>query len=136
MNRKQLFEQLERHEGLKLKPYTDTVGKLTIGVGRNLDDVGISYGEAMLMLSNDVETAELLLKRRFPIVKGLDETRYHVLVNMCFNLGINRLANFRKMWIAIEAQDWPKAALEMLDSKWAKQVGNRAIELSNQMREG
>ena len=136
MNRKQLFEQLERHEGLKLKPYTDTVGKLTIGVGRNLDDVGISHGEAMLMLSNDVEVAEKELRQRFPIVKQLDETRYHVLVNMCFNMGVTRLAGFQQMWFAIEAQDWPKAALEMLDSKWARQVGNRAIELSTQMREG
>ena len=136
MNRKQLFDQLERHEGLKLKPYTDTVGKLTIGVGRNLDDVGISHGEAMLMLSNDVEVAEKELRQRFPIVKQLDETRYHVLINMCFNMGVTRLAGFQKMWFAIEAQDWPKAALEMLDSKWARQVGNRAIELSTQMREG
>lgn len=136
MNRKQFFDQLERHEDLKLKPYVDSVGKLTIGVGRNLDDVGISHSEAMLMMSNDVEAAETELTRRFPIVKKLDETRYFVLVNMCFNLGSPRLAGFKKMWLAIEAQDWPKAALEMLDSKWAKQVGNRAIELATQMREG
>lgn len=136
MNRKQFFDQLERHEGLKLKPYKDTEGILTIGVGRNLEDVGINHGEAMLMLSNDVEAAEGELKRRFPIVNSLDETRYLVLVNMCFNMGPSRLAGFKNMWLAIEAQDWPKAALEMLDSKWARQVGNRAIELATQMREG
>ena len=136
MNRKQLFDQLERHEGLKLKPYMDTVGKLTIGVGRNLDDVGISHAEAMLMLSNDVEIAENELRQRFPIVKQLDETRYLTLVNMCFNIGVTRLANFQKMWFAIENGDWATAADEMLDSKWARQVGQRATELSDQMRNG
>lgn len=136
MNREEALDQLVQHEGLKLKPYRDTVGKLTIGVGRNLDDMGISIDEAMIMLDNDVTTAENELHSRFPITRNLNGTRYWVLVNMCFNMGAPRLAGFKKMWLAVETQDWPKAAKEMLDSKWARQVGNRANELADLMRNG
>lgn len=136
MNRKQFFEQLERHEGLKLKPYRDTVGKLTIGVGRNLDDVGISHAEAMLMLANDVEETERQMQRRFPIVKTLDEVRYYALLNMAFNMGVGTLGQFGNMWLAIGRGDWDTAAVEALDSKWARQVGRRATELAEQLRNG
>lgn len=136
MNRQQFFDQLERHEGLKLKPYRDTVGKLTIGVGRNLDDVGISHAEAMLMLNNDVEEAERQMRQRFPIVRKLDEVRYYALLNMAFNMGISTLSKFRNMWLAIDQGDWSRAADEALDSKWATQVGNRAVEIAAMLREG
>lgn len=136
MNRQDALDQLTRHEGLKLKPYRDTVGKLTIGVGRNLDDVGISIDEAMLMLDNDFDTAEQELQTRFPITRDMDGPRYYALVNMCFNLGITRLAMFKKMWAAIGDGDWDRAADEALDSKWARQVGNRATELAEMLRRG
>ena len=134
MNREDALDQLVQHEGLKLKPYHCTAGKLTIGVGRNLDDVGISVDEAMLMLDNDVTTAENELRSRFPIVQNIDGARYWALVNMAFNMGIGRLAQFRNMWAAIGDGDWNRAADEALDSIWAKQVGKRAHDITEMLR--
>ena len=136
MSYQKLTEQLIRHEGLKLKPYKCTAGKLTIGVGRNLDDVGISKGEALHLLSQDILTAREELVRAFPWTMELDDVRFQTLINMAFNLGISRLSQFTKTMSLIRDGQYDVAATEMLDSRWAKQVGNRAIELSEQMRTG
>lgn len=131
------FEQmLMQHEGVKLKPYHCTAGKLTIGVGRNLDDVGISEEEALYLMRNDIERAARDLADHFPIVRDLDDVRYYVLVDMAFNLGIVGLGRFKKMWACISVRDYECAAREMLDSKWAEQVGKRALKLSKMMRTG
>lgn len=130
-------EQLVRHEGLRLKPYRCTAGKLTIGIGRNLDDCGISQSEAYVMLINDIMNCEKQLQSKIPnIYNGLDEVRKSVLLNMCFNLGINGLLCFKNTLAFVKAGDWERAANNMLASKWAKQVGRRAIELSELMRKG
>jgi len=130
-------EQLVRHEGLRLKPYRCTAGKLTIGIGRNLDDCGISQSEAYVMLINDIMNCEKQLQQKIPdIYNGLDEVRKSVLLNMCFNLGIKGLMEFKNTLAFIKAGDWERAANGMLASKWAKQVGRRAIELSELMRKG
>ena len=130
-------EQLVRHEGLRLKPYRCTAGKLTIGIGRNLDDCGITQSEAYVMLINDIMNCEKQLQSKIPdIYNGLDEVRKSVLLNMCFNLGINGLLGFKNTLAFVKAGDWERAANNMLVSKWAKQVGRRAIELSELMRKG
>ncbi len=130
-------EQLIRHEGLRLKPYRCTAGKLTIGIGRNLDDCGISQSEAYVMLINDIMNCEKQLQAKIPdIYNGLDEVRKSVLLNMCFNLGINGLLGFKNTLAFVKAGDWERAANNMLVSRWAKQVGRRAIELSELMRKG
>ena len=130
-------EQLVRHEGLRLKPYRCTAGKLTIGIGRNLDDCGISQSEAYIMLINDIMNCEKQLQAKIPdIYNGLDEVRKSVLLNMCFNLGINGLLGFKNTLAFVKAGDWERAANNMLVSRWAKQVGRRAIELSELMRKG
>ena len=130
-------EQLVRHEGLRLKPYRCTAGKLTIGVGRNLDDCGISLSEAYVLLENDIQNCERQLLDEIPeIYNSLDEVRKSVLLNMCFNLGIKGLLEFKNTLAFIDAGDWERAANGMLASKWAKQVGRRAIELSELMRKG
>ena len=130
-------EQLVRHEGLRLKPYRCTAGKLTIGVGRNLDDCGISQSEAYIMLINDIMNCEKQLQAKIPdIYNGLDEVRKSVLLNMCFNLGISGLLGFKNTLEFIKVGDWERAANNMLVSRWAKQVGRRAIELSELMRKG
>jgi lysozyme len=130
-------EQLVRHEGLRLKPYRCTASKLTIGIGRNLDDCGISQSEAYVMLINDIMNCEKQLQAKIPdIYNGLDEVRKSVLLNMCFNLGINGLLGFKNTLAFVKAGDWERAANNMLVSKWAKQVGRRAIELSELMRKG
>ena len=129
--------QLVRHEGLRLKPYRCTAGKLTIGIGRNLDDRGISQKEAYSLLENDIRDCEQQLLDEIPdIFNVLDEVRQSVLLNMCFNPGIKGLLEFKNTLALIAAGDWERAAKGMLASKWAKQVGLRAIELSELMRKG
>ena len=135
MNR--IKEQLVRHEGLRLKPYRCTAGKLTIGYGRNLDDCGISQKEAYILLENDIQDCDQSLIDEIPeIYNALDEVRKSVLLNMCFNLGISGLLEFNNTLTFIAAGDWERAANGMLASKWAKQVGKRAIELSEMMWKG
>ena len=135
MNRQLLRSQLERHEGLRLKPYLDTVGKLTVGYGRNLEDVGISRDEADFMLDNDIDQVERQLET-VDEYRDLDPVRQTVIANMAFNLGFAGLMGFKNMRSAIDRRDWDRAADEMLNSKWARQVGVRAVELSEIMRTG
>ena len=131
-----LIEQLIVHEGLVLEPYECTAGKLTIGVGRNLEDRGISVDEAHYLLKNDIEIVERELLEAQPLVSMLDAVRQRVLVDMGFNLGTPTLMKFQKMWDAIEDEDWVEASEQMLDSRWAKQVGRRAERLSQAMSTG
>lgn len=131
-----IIEQLQRDEGLRLHPYTDTVGKTTIGYGRNLDDKGISSTEAITLLTNDIADVESILTNRLPWFSNLDPIRQAVLVNMTFNMGFNGLEQFTKMLEAAAQGNWDEAATEMLDSKWATQVGDRASRLAQQMKTG
>lgn len=131
-----LREQLIRHEGLRLKPYTDTVGKLTIGVGRNLADVGISAEEAYYLLDRDIGAATTMLDSHLPWFKSLDEVRRAVLIDMCFNMGWLTLSTFHGTLAAIEGHEFDQASAHMLDSKWATQVGVRATRLAMMMRSG
>ena len=138
-----IVNQLIRHEGLKLKPYRCTAGKLTIGVGRNIEDNGITEEEAMMMLRNDIETisnelalavAEMGITLRD--VEKMGQVRVLTLTNLAFNMGVPRLLGFKKTFAALKEHDYETAADEMLNSKWSRQVGNRAIELAEQMRTG
>lgn len=129
-------DQLIRDEGLRLHPYKDSVGKLTIGVGRNLDDVGISKAEAALLLDNDIADAVQRLETAFPWAAALDDVRKAVLINMTFNMGIQGLAGFKNFLAAVQAGDYSKARDEMLDSIWAEQTGPRAQRLAIQMESG
>jgi lysozyme len=140
MNIKFLTEQLTRHEGKRSKLYKDTVGKWTIGIGRNLDDVGLYDDEINLMLSNDIRRHYKDLLIYLPWVEKLSEIRQNVLTNMCFNMGIGNqqkgLLSFRNTLDAIQIGDYFRASEMMLASKWAKQVGQRAVELAKQMANG
>lgn len=127
---------LKLHEDVKLKPYRDTVGKLTIGVGRNLDDVGISTEEADFLLMGDISNVEDDLKSNLTFFSKLDEVRQVVLVDMCFNMGIKRLLNFKNTLALIAKGDYGAAADQMLKSVWASQVKLRAKRLSEMMRTG
>lgn len=132
----QLKEMLVRHEGLRLKPYHDTVGKLTIGVGRNLDDFGLTNEEVLVLLHNDILRTMQEVRRAFPWYLRLNAVRQNVVLNMVFNLGLSRFLGFKKTIEALEGKNWDTAAKEMLDSKWAMQVGRRAQELSKMMKTG
>jgi lysozyme len=136
MSTKKLKEILIRHEALRLKPYLCPAGKLTIGVGRNLDDKGISKEEAHMLLDNDIFEACNECYQKFPWFDKLNEARTIVVISMVFNLGMTRFSKFRKTIKYIEAGRFDAAADEMLDSLWARQVGPRADELSQMMRNG
>ena len=136
MSRDQLRAQIAKHEGLRLHPYQDTVGKWTIGFGRNLSDNGITRAEALLLLDHDIDDAMRDLMARFPWTATLDTVRFAVLVEMCFNLGIARLAGFKNTLRAVERGDYDAAAKGMLASKWASQVKGRAVTMARQMRSG
>jgi lysozyme len=131
-----LRETLIRHEGLRLKPYRDTRNKLTIGIGRNLEDVGITREEALMLLDNDIARVRREVELAFPWFSRLIPARKDVVLNMVFNLGLSRFRRFRKAIAAIRARDWEQAAREMLASLWARQVGRRARELAEMMRRG
>lgn len=135
-----LKKQIIRHEGMRLKPYKDVTGHLTIGVGRNLDANGITEEEALLMLDHD------LLKAKEDMRSLLDEfevaswslriERQEALVNFVFNVGKGTAKQFKKMWTALKTYDYNEAAEQLLYSMYAKQVGQRAIELAEQLRTG
>lgn len=136
MNYATLKEQLILDEGMRLHPYDDTVGKMSIGVGRNLTDVGISKDEAMILLDNDINTAINSLDKSLTWWRTMNDVRQNVLVNMCFNMGVMGLMKFKKALTAMEAGDYDTAANEMEDSAWYTQVGARAHRLCSLMRNG
>jgi lysozyme len=131
-----LTADLIRDEGLKLKPYTDTVGKLTIGIGRNLTDRGISRQEALVLARNDVDAAAAELDRFAPWWRSASEARRRALLNMTFNMGWPRVSGFAAMLAALQAGDYGAAADAALDSVWARQVGARALRVSELIRRG
>ena len=136
MNGVQLIEELKRDEGVVLTLYKCSAGKNTIGVGRNVDDRGITEDESDYLLGNDIDLCVDELENNFTWYKNLSDARQRVLVNMCFNLGLTRLLGFKKFLAALEAEDWDRAAEEMLDSKWAVQVGPRSTRLRDLLLEG
>jgi len=129
-------DMLIRHEGMRLHPYQCTAGKTTIGVGRNLDDNGITYPEAMTMLDHDVARVTNELMINLPFFSDLDDVRQAALIDMCFNMGISRLKRFKKMLWGFDVCDFGKAADEAQDSAWFKQVGTRAVEVVAMIRHG
>jgi lysozyme len=128
-----LKDQLIRDEGVILHPYIDSVGKTTIGVGRNLVDNGITIEEAMSLLVVDLARAKLAVCEALPWAVSLSEPRKAVLVNMAFNLGIHGLLGFVLTLGLVKDGRYVEASDEMLNSKWATQVGIRATRLSRQM---
>lgn len=130
-----LIAQLKRHEGLELMPYKCTSGKTTIGVGRNLEDIGITEEEAELLLLNDIGRVKQELEND-QWYMDLDPVRKAVIENMSFNLGYPTLKKFQNMIAHISEGNFELASKEMLNSRWSKQVGQRSIELAEQMRTG
>ena len=131
-----LIDTLVRHEGLRRLAYEDSVGVLTIGVGRNIEEVGLSDDEIYYLLKNDIRRCETELDNSFRWYKDLDQVRQEAMINLCFNLGITRLRKFKLALRAMEAKDYEDAADEFLDSLWATQVGQRAVEVAEMIRTG
>ena len=124
-------------EGLRLRPYKCSAGKLTIGYGRNLEDVGISKEEADAMFDKDftkaMEGAAKILQEEG--ITSLHKQRFYVLTDMVFNLGYTGTKKFKKLLYALKKGLYDDAAKEMLDSQWAVQVGSRAIKLAAMMKD-
>jgi lysozyme len=131
-----LIAQLKVHEGVRSKVYLDTEGIETIGVGRNLRDRGLSDDEIELMLANDIRDFQEEVENAFPWWSDLDDVRQRVVVDMAFNMGLGSLSKFVNTLAHIENGRYEEASVEMLDSKWARQVGDRANVLSNMMKTG
>lgn len=137
MNINALQAQLIEHEGLRLDLYKDSVGIWTIGVGRNLEHVGLrSEVEAKYLLRSDILAIRSELLVSLPWITDLDDVRQRVLTNMAFNLGVTGLLGFHKTLGFISDGKYVDAAQEMLRSRWARQVGKRAIALSEMMARG
>nr|WP_175800921.1 glycoside hydrolase family protein [Burkholderia anthina] len=130
-----LKAELSLDEGRKNRIYVDTVGKVSGGIGRNLTDKGFRDNEIDLMYQNDVAETEAWLDRNLPWWRSLDPVRQRVLMNMAFNMQ-GRLLGFRNFLAAAQRHDWSTASAEMLDSLWARQVGDRAKRLASMMRSG
>lgn len=132
-----LTEQIKIDEGKRLKPYKCSSGKLTIGYGRNIEDNGITEHEALIMLQTDIEKADADCKMWLPdIYDWLSPVRQAVIANMMINMGYPTLKQFKNFKQALMKGDFAKASEEMLNSRWAKQVGDRALRLARQMRTG
>jgi lysozyme len=136
MDRNRLIDQLRIHEGVEKTVYNDSEGIPTIGVGRNLRDRGLSDDEIDYLLSNDIDIVVNELDKVMPWWRDLDEVRQRVLCDLVFNLGMPRFSGFKKSISYMKQQMWDQAANELLDSKWARQVGRRAHTLSEMMRTG
>ena len=136
MNVETLKQELIIDEGKRSKPYVDTVGKTTIGVGRNLTDVGLSDDEIDMLLTNDVNKAFSQLVVALPWVLTLSDTRQRALTNMAFNMGLKTLLTFTTTLGLISAGKYEDASHAMLNSKWATQVGDRAKRIALMIKEG
>lgn len=156
-DREKLVEALIEHEGFRSQVYQDSLGIDTVGIGRNLEDRGltkdeldyldipniqtvyehgITYADAVYLACNDISIVEDELLSHHPIVHELSAQRQMCLIDMAFNMGVPRLLKFKKMWAAIYDSDFATASKEMLDSRWSVQVGKRSMKLALLMREG
>ena len=132
-------ENIKLHEGFSQFAYKCPAGRTTIAYGRNIDKnggVGVSRDEAEYLLANDIFRINLKLIQSFPRFTSLDNVRQAALIDMAYNIGLGGLRGFKKMIKAMVAGDYETAANEMLDSRWANQVGSRATKLSQMIRTG
>ena len=133
-----LVKQLRRHEGVRTHAYKCSANMITVGVGRNIDEnggLGLSNDEIDYLLENDIKRCKQELSALSWFL-DLDSVRQDALVNLCFNLGMTRLLGFKNAMAAMAIGNYPKAADEFYDSRWAKQVGSRADEVCEMIRTG
>ena len=139
MNNDKLIEMLKIHEGVETHAYKCSASKITIGVGRNIDPeggIGLQEDEIDYLLQNDIDRIITELDFEYGWFSELNEARQDAMIDISFNLGQTRLRKFKKALTAMEKSDWDTAANEFMDSKWSKQVGNRAKELTEIIRNG
>jgi lysozyme len=133
-----LSDQLIAHEGMELRLYKCPAGKWSIGAGRNLQDRGITEDEARHLLNNDIRISIDELTNTFRWFTRLDETRQAAMVELHFNLGLSNLKTFTKtLGLIAEAVEgrvaWHDVGRELLNSKWADQVGRRSQVIADML---
>ena len=134
-----LTNMLRRHEGVEKYVYKDHLGYDTIGVGRLVQadiGLGLSDDEIDYLLQNDIDRVEKELVDSFDWFVELDPVREEACINMCFNLGLTRYKGFSRALAAMSRHDYEEAADEFMDSLWARQVGDRAVEVTEMIRTG
>lgn len=134
-----IYDQLRRDEGEVLHAYTDSLGYLTIGVGRLIDERrggGISAEESDYLLHNDVKRVTATLASKLPWLHRLDDVRRAVFINMAFQMGVAGLLKFHNTLACAERDDWAGTSKGMLNSKWAQQTPKRATRLAKQIVTG
>ena len=134
-----LIKMLKRHEGVKSHAYKCSAGKVTVGVGRNIDEnggIGLTDSEIDMLLANDIKRVEQELTDRFSWYRNLDSVRREAMIDIAFNLGITKLLGFKKALAAMEGGDYYWASTEFNASRWAEQVGYRAEELCDMSETG
>ena len=136
MNKNRFIKQMRFHEGVRSKVYKDHLGIMTIAVGRNLEDRELSEDEIDYLLANDIQIVENELDNGLSWWRDLDEVRQRALADLAFNMGLPRLHGFVKMLDGLQRRDYHAAADELLDSKYAKQVGARSERVANMIRTG
>lgn len=135
-DRARLVRLLKLHEGVRLRPYDDGYGNVTIGYGRNLSANGITRAEAELFLAHDLAEAERQIRLHYPWTDRLDAVRFAALVDLGFNLGPTRLAAFKQTLRAFEMGHYDAASRQLLHSLWARQVPSRAARIAEMIRTG
>ena len=134
-----IIDMLRKHEGVETHAYKCSANKTTIGVGRNIDKnggIGLSQKEIDYLLASDVERVEAELSQAFNWYDDLNDPRKDAMMDMCFNMGLPRLSKFKKSLAAMARGDYKTASAEFLDSLWARQVGQRAVTISEMIRTG
>ena len=135
INKQDLINRLIDEEGLKLFPYTDTKGKLTIGIGRNLTDIGITRDEAIYLCNNNIDNTINALRANLFYFDSLPDNVQLVLTDLCFNMGIGTLLTFHNTLAYIKSGDYADASKELLNSQWARDVGpTRSLSLANLLK--
>ena len=144
MNTEQLRDTLKIDEGVKYEIYNDHLGYPTFGIGHLIVESDEEYGqpggtgihEDRVNEAFDKNVSVMVdeAKKIFSDFDNLPEEAQQVIVNMTFNMGRPRLSKFKKFIAGVEASDWEKAAVEMMDSRWATQVGARAERLRDRIR--
>lgn len=131
-----LREMIKLHEGLRLFPYTDTQGFLTVGWGHNLSAKGLTHTQASMILTDDIAEAKAACVRAFPWFGALDEVRQAAMVDLCFNMGIASLSLFKTTLGLIRDGQYVESSKQLMNSLYARQVGHRAVRIAEMLRSG
>ncbi|QDP56855.1 MAG: putative endolysin [Prokaryotic dsDNA virus sp.] len=126
-----LLENIKESEGFRSSVYDDSLGIPTIGYGFAIKDLHLTRDDCDKILERKVAELKIRVHNKFPFIITLPESIQDVVIECCYQLGVTGFSKFKKTLAYLEAHEFEKAALEMLDSKWAKQTPNRAKKLSD-----